>query len=301
VTAFTVEETASVRIERPGPLAEMYTLSPYVWREDETYGLLLRVVNHSDIAAEKVSRIHYGTSRDGLNFTVGDQPVIAPGPAEDDRDGCEDPTLATVQAVTYAYYSGWNQASQRGQLMLAAGLNAEHLEKRGVAIPYTEEQENPKEASIVQVVDGTWRLFFEYSYDGASRIGLASAPAVDGPWTVRDSRFEARPGKWDNWHLSPGPVLPSARNRHVMFYNGGTRDAHWRIGWIEFDEQCLQVTDRGDEPLIIPPPGEPGDTDIAFVASAVQQGKDIFLYYSVADQDLIRATIRRSESARQPR
>ncbi len=301
MTAFTVEETASLEIRQPGLLAEMYTLSPFVWREDQSYGLLLRVVNRSDIPAEKVSRIYYGTSRDGLAFTVGDQPVIAPGPGADDRDGCEDPTLATVQGVTYVYYSGWNQTSERGKLLLAAGINAEHLEKRGVAIPYTSEQENPKEASILQASDGSWRLFYEYSHGGASRVGLASAPAVDGPWTVRGSPFQARPGHWDDWHLSPGPVLRSARNRHVMFYNGGTRDAHWRIGWIEFDEQCLQVTDRGDEPLIIPPPGEPGDTDIAFVASAVQQGKDIFLYYSVADKDLIRATIRRSESARQPR
>lgn len=294
MTAFTVGETASLKIMRPGPLADMYTLSPFVWREDQTYALLLRVVNHSDIPAEKVSRVHYGTSRDGLAFTVGDQPVIAPGPDADDRDGCEDPTVAIVQDVTYVYYSGWNQTSERGQLMLTAGLNAEHLEKRGVAIPYTKERENPKEASILQAADGTWRLFFEYAHDGASRVGLATAPAVAGPWTVRDSPFQARPGQWDDWHLSPGPVLCSDPDRPVMFYNGGTRDAHWRVGWVQFDEQCLRVIDRGDQPLITPPPGEPGDTDIAFVASAVQQGEDIFLYYSVADKTLVRTTIRES-------
>ncbi len=98
---------------------------------------------------------------------------------------------------------------------------------------------------------------------------VTTAPAVDGPWTRRDSPFEARSGQWDEWHLSPGPVLLFESGRPMMFYNGGTRDAHWRIGWIEFDEQCLQVVDRGDEPLITPPPGKPGDTDIAFVASAV--------------------------------
>lgn len=292
MTAFTVGETASLEIKCPGSLAEMYTLSPFVWREDQTYGLLLRVVNHSDIPAEKVSRVHYGTSQDGLAFTVGDQPVIAPGPGTDDRDGCEDPTLATVQDMTYVYYSGWNQRSERGQLMLAAGVNAEHLEKRGVAIPYTKEQENPKEASILQAADGTWRLFFEYSHGGASRVGLATSPAVDGPWTVRDSPFQARPGQWDDWHLSPGPVLSFDSAHPVMFYNGGTHEAHWRIGWVQFDEQCLRVIDRGDQPLITPPPGEPGDTDIAFIASAVQQGQDIFLYYSVADKTLVRTTIR---------
>lgn len=300
MTTFTVEETASLEIERSGPLAGMYTLSPYVWSEKGTYGLLLRLVNHSDTPAEKVSRIHYGTSKDGLQFNVGDEPVIAPGPGSADQDGCEDPTLAIARDVTYVYYSGWNQASEQGQLLLAAGVDAERLEKRGIAVPYTEKRENPKEASIVQVADGTWRLFFEYSHGGASRVGLASAPAVDGPWTVRDSPFQARPGQWDDWHLSPGPVLSLDPNRPVMFYNGANRDTHWRIGWIEFDEECLRVVDRGEEPLITPHSLESGDTDIAFVASAVQEGEDIFVYYSVADKDLVRATVREGKTARQP-
>ncbi len=291
MTGFSVGETASLTIERSQLLAGMYTLSPYVWSENETFGLLLRLVNPSVNPTEKVSRIHYGSSEDGLRFTVTDQPVIAPGPDADDRDGCEDPTLVTVHGVTYVYYSGWNQTSEQGQLLLAVGANAGHLEKRGVAVPSTKEQENPKEASILQAADGTWRLFFEYSYDGASRVGLASAPAVDGPWTRRDSPFEARSGQWDEWHLSPGPVLRFESGGPVMFYNGGTRNAHWRIGWIEFDEQCLKVVNRGDDPLISPPPRKPGDTDIAFVASAVQQGDDVFLYYSVADKDLRRTSV----------
>ncbi|GAC1521101.1 MAG: glycoside hydrolase family 130 protein [Chloroflexota bacterium] len=299
MTSFRIEETASLEIERSASLAEMYTLSPYVWREGKTYGLLLRVVNRSDDPTEKISRIHYGTSDNGLYFTLGDRPVIAPGPGADDKGGCEDPTLIIVEDVTYVYYSGWNQTLGRGQLLLAAGGSVEHLEKRGIAIPYTKEWENPKEATIVQAADGTWRLFFEYARDGASRVGLASAPSVDGPWTVRNSPFESRPGKWDDWHLSPGPVVYSDPKRPVMFYNGATRDAHWRIGWIAFDEECSRVIDRSDEPLITPPPGEPGDTDIAFVASAVQQGEDIFLYYSVADKSLVRATIRELKSAHQ--
>lgn len=298
MTAFTVEETIPLEIERPEALADMYTLSPYVWRENERYGLLLRMVNRSEVAAEKVSRIHYGSSDDGLRFTVGDQPVIAPGPDAVDRDGCEDPTLVTVQNVTYVYYSGWNQTSERGQLLLASGTNAEQLKKRGIAIAHTEEQQNPKETSVVQAADGTWRLFYEYSHDGASQVGLASALSVAGPWTVVENPFLARPGHWDDWHLSPGPVVCLDSHRHVMFYNGGTREAHWRIGWIEFDEQCSRVIDRSDEPLISPHVGEPGATNIAFIASAVQRREDIVLYYSVSDKDPVRTTIKESESAR---
>ena len=78
-----------------------------------------------------------------------------------------------------------------------------------------------------------------------------------------------------------------------MFYNGATQDAKWRIGWVVFDRDYTRVLARSDEPLIVPPPAAPGDTDIAFAASAVEVDDAIFLYYSLADKDVTRAVLRR--------
>jgi predicted GH43/DUF377 family glycosyl hydrolase len=76
-----------------------------------------------------------------------------------------------------------------------------------------------------------------------------------------------------------------------MFYNGATRDAHWRIGWAAFDAGYTRIVARSADPLIVPPPGETGDTDIAFAASCVKQGSGVHLYYSVADKSLFRAAL----------
>lgn len=219
---FAVAEITSLELKRKSPLAEMYVLSPFVWRQGPQYGLLLRAVNRSTIAAEKVARVYYGHSDDGLHFSMGDEPVIAPGPGDDDKDGCEDPTLAIVDGTCYVYYTGWNQTFKRGQLLLAAGPDVEHLKKRGVALASKPQCENPKEATIVPVADGTWRLFFEYASAGASKIGIASAPAVHGPWRMLHSFFDSRPECWDSWHLSTGPVLTTDPRRPAMFYNGAT-------------------------------------------------------------------------------
>ncbi len=62
MTAFTVEQIAPLQLVRTSPLAEMYTLSPFVWCEQGPYELLLRAVNHAEIAGEKVARIYYGRS-----------------------------------------------------------------------------------------------------------------------------------------------------------------------------------------------------------------------------------------------
>ena len=293
---FVLEAIHPVSYACSSELEGMYKLSPFVWREGDHFELLLRVVNYSDDPSEKVARIHRGLSLDGLNFALGAQPVIPPDddvPGSYDSGGCEDPTVANVDGSYYVYYSGWNEHAKRGELLLAAGPTLERLEKRGIALASTPGEHNPKEAEIVQADDGSWRLFFEYAHDDRSKIGIASAPRVDGPWTVQSPLFEARPG-WDEWHLSTGPVICGPDILPVMFYNGATRTAQWRIGWVVFDRTFTSVIARCERPIVLP--GErrfAEDTDIAFAASAVTDNDRIHLYYSIADRHVMRATVRR--------
>lgn len=295
MTGFTLQKTERLTLDAQPPLSGMYTLSPFVWQDGSRWGILLRAVPRcDDNPALKTACAYYGHSEEGLHFAMRVQPAIAPGPDSEDKDGCEDPTLALWNGAVHVYYTGWNQERQQGQLLLASGPDCDHLEKRGVRLPSTPETANPKEATIVRVADGTWRLFFEYAAEGASKIGLAAAPRVDGPWTVQTPLFAARPGNWDAWHLSTGPILDSDPNRPVMFYNGATKDAKWRIGWVAFDADYTRVVARSEEPLIVPPTPEGDRTDIAFAASAVETNDAIYLYYSIADQEMVRAALRRS-------
>src|SRR3546814_19700859 len=79
-----------------------------------------------------------------------------------------------------------------------------------------------------------------------------------------------------------------------MFYNGATRDARWRIGWVAFDRDCRRVLDLGIEPLIIPPPVDDRTaTDNAFAASVLVRDSAIWLYYSLEDRRIApAATVR---------
>ncbi|HEY0798488.1 MAG TPA: hypothetical protein VGD50_05020 [Candidatus Baltobacteraceae bacterium] len=204
---FSLERVESVSYACSTELAAMYKLSPFVWRENDHFELLLRVVNYSDNPSEKIARIHRGISLDGVNFALGVRPAIPSGadvPGSYDSGGCEDPTVAYVGGRYHVYYTGWNEHLKRGELLRASGENLECLVKRGIALPSTQSARNPKEAEIVQAGDGSWRLFFEYAHDERSKVGIARATSVDGPWTVQAPLFEARPG-WDSWHLSTGP------------------------------------------------------------------------------------------------
>ena len=293
-TKFEVIDTRPLTLTRPNRLADMYTLSPFVWPDGATYHLLLRAVPRRDDEPRlKMAEIWHGVSSDGLHFEMDTAPIIFPGPSLADLDGCEDPMVLVSEGRLRVWYTGWNQQQETGRLLLARGPDVARLAKAGVALESHPPFANPKESSVIQTPLG-WRMLFEYADDGASLIGRATAGDPDGPWgEVSQLALKPRPDSWDAWHLSPGPLIGSAGGRSILFYNGATQDAHWRIGWAELDADLATVADRCVDPLIVPTEIGGTATDIAFAASAFAVDDTIWLYLSQSDQDLRRAVLRR--------
>jgi predicted GH43/DUF377 family glycosyl hydrolase len=85
--------------------------------------------------------------------------------------------------------------------------------------------------SIIQVPDGTFRMYYE-GYNGSFKaVGLATAPAITGPWT----RFNggAAPilspsGPQENVDIK-SPVIFNDGNMYHLFYAAEDQTAVWRI------------------------------------------------------------------------
>ena len=294
---FNVEALQDVRLNGPRALCERDLLSPYVWRApDGRLGLMVRAAPPAGKPRTDTGQIWAGWSHDGVTFDMLDAPVLTGGPEDTDIGGVEDPTVLLREDGSYVvYYTGVGPDMTHGEMFYATGPSVDRLSKTGVALASTKSMGNTKEATVGRTADGRWRLFYEYAAQNASRVGLAVGPDVGGPWHERPTPFMPREDGWDNWHLSPGPMLMDRPDEPVMFYNGATRDARWRIGWIAFDRDCRTVVDRCIEPLLTPPPVEDRTaTDIAFAASVIVQDGEIWLYYSLEDRRLARARLRRS-------
>lgn len=296
MVAYVVEQLDPVTIGAGSPIAGMQLMSPYVWREDGVYRMLLRAVPDPQTATNPTGVIAAGKSKDGLHFNIDPELAIVPGKEPDAHDagGCEDPTVLLGEDGRYlVFYTGVDAARDQGCMMLAAGATLATLVKQEVVIEAPEGEGNVKEATLARCRSGEWRLFHEYARDNASRVGLAKAPTLEGPWEEMSDPFPVREESWDNWHLSTGPIAQIPGFDPVMFYNGATADARWRIGWISFDADFTRVTGRGLEPVLVPPPAvDRAADDIAFAASTVMEGDLISLYFSIEDCALRRALIR---------
>lgn len=292
MVAYVVEQLDPVQLDAEPPLSHMGWMSPFVWREEGRYRMLMRGVPDPLGLHDPTGLIFAGLSDDGLVFRMGATPVIAPGPGAVDAGGVEDPTVEPLGDRLMVFYTGVDAARAQGALLVATGPNLDQLEKRAATLKAPAGEGNIKEATIATTSSGDRRLFFEYAKGGASRIGLAGAPALGSAWQVLDDPFGVRADAWDSWHLSTGPIVCLPGHDPVMFYNGATVDARWRIGWISFDADFTRVTARGIEPLLVPPPAKDrAATDIAFAASALVEDGRIALYYSLEDRLLNRAII----------
>ena len=297
---YAVESIDVVRIAEGSRFDGMDMMSPFVWREGERYRVMVRAVPNPLGIGDATGIIACGHSADGLHFTLDPEPGIMPGsdPADVDAGGCEDPTVVVEPDGYVVYFTGVDAKRAQGAMVAASGPSIQSLEKRRVVLKAPEGEGNIKEATLARTSAGEWRLFYEYAAAfengvAASRIGVAAAPAMGGTWQSLDDPFAIRSDSWDNWHLSTGPICQLPGADPVMFYNGATLDARWRIGWISFSADFTRVTGRGLEPVIMPPPpADRAKTDIAFAASTVIEDGMISLYYSLEDSVLRRARIR---------
>ena len=285
MTSSRVLEIQPLLLDQDDALKGTDEFSPYVWRDGETYRLAVRSMTNAQSLSDERSTIYFGISEDGQHFKVDTNPNISPSPGPDSW-GCEDPTVIAMPDQIHVLYSGWDGATSR--LLRASGPTLDSLTKMGEVLHHHPHFPMSKEAAVLPSGKGL-QLLFEYATEGASRIGMAIGTSLTEQFRVTKSQIPPREDRWDSWHLSPCDCI-EWQGRRIAIYSGSDRDARWRIGWVEFDHHG-DVILRAKEPLIAPFDLAPGDTDIAFAASALVVGDALWIYFSLADRKLYRARV----------
>jgi predicted GH43/DUF377 family glycosyl hydrolase len=266
-------------------------MSPAVVATADGYQMLYRRVvaregdpgRQSEYADRSV--IAFASSADGLRFAARQTPVLTL-PQEGAAVGLEDPTIVRDGRDYVVFYTGWS-GWQVGiaWLLWARGPSLESLAPQGIAAAPMPPERFVKEAEVLPAERGVWmwREVDEIDRHERSRIALAQAPRITGPWRDHVVIAGPRADHWDAVNVSTGPLVRRG-DRLLMLYNGMVRtdDPEFvhaaRVGLMELDVATGRPVARSRRPVLEPPPGR----RIAFAAS-VAGGR---LYYTVDDAEI---------------
>jgi len=224
-----------------------------------------------------------------VTFTLAvDTPVVTHGPAGDFDGRYTDPGAAGFVDGKFQMFpngfASWPAKVGVGHAVSTDGL---HWSREGDQPLFTQDGVDYAGftllASSILKAGDQYVLYF-YTWDSqysaaSSKIGRATAPDLNGPWTA-DSEpvLEAGPkGAWDSFTVL-APSVVTTENGYVMYYTGGglTSDNPWRIGratstdgvhWTKYDDPSTS-----DEPFAESDPVfSPADDGSAWDGSFVQQ------------------------------
>jgi predicted GH43/DUF377 family glycosyl hydrolase len=271
-----------------------YVYNPAAVVHDDRVVLLYRA--HTD---DKVSRIGYASSDDGLTFTMEDEPVLAPT-EEYESHGCEDPRLTYVDGTYYLTYTGFTGTT--ALLCLATSSDLRTWTKHGPLFPeldtwktmawaveYRGGKPHNKAGGIVPVqVGGLWHM-----YVGEGAIYHATSPDLRS-WTVGDQPIvEGRPGLWDEHLIEVGAPPVVVDDSLVLLVNGARivsiedKLVDYRCGMVRFAlDDPARVLDRTVEPFLQPttPEEKAGLVpNVTFVEGLVRFRGQWLAYYGQSD------------------
>jgi len=205
-------------------------------------------------AADKVSRIGFAASDDGLHFDMESTPVLEPSASYESR-GCEDPRVTCIDGTYYLTYTGFDGKS--ALLCLATSTDLRNWTKHGPLFPdldtwrtsaWMQARRGPrpwsKAGGIAPVaVGGRWHM-----YVGEGAIYHATSTDLLA-WTVAEEPLvEGRAGWWDADLIEVGAPPVVVGDRLVLLVNGA------RIASIEplvVDYRCGQVSFALDDPSVV--------------------------------------------------
>ncbi len=233
---------------------------------------------------DRISRLGYAVSHDGIEWMRLDQPVFEPQ-ADYEVWGVEDPRITWLEDRWYMVYVGFSPLGTR--VCLASTTNFIKWERHGVILPDV----NNKDAALFpEKVNGRYCLLHRIPDD----IWIAYSDDLLH-WTDSVPIMHPRRHLWDGRRIgAAGPPIKTDEG-WLLIYHGYDESRVYCLGAALLDlEDPRVVISRPEEPILVPemPWERHGDVpNVVFSDAAVVVGDELYVYYGGADRVMGLATI----------
>lgn len=259
-----------------------------VRRDDPNYDTsdarMVRNVRTGELWLTSISHLRLAHSRDGVHFTVGATPWLAPT-TDEEGFGIEDARITVLDGV---YYVNYTAVSRYGiATALASTRDFVNIERLGVIFP-------PANRDVVIFPQKVRGQYISYHRPmpgmlGGYNIWLASSPDLVH-WGEHRRVLEAGTSGWESGRVGGG--VPPILTEHgwLSIYHAADRLDRYCLGaLLTPKDEPGRVIARTKTPLLAPE--APYETqgffpNVVFSCGAVVQGDTLRLYYGAADETI---------------
>ena len=245
----------------------------------DTRGVVYKGVDY----LSTMSHIRLARSKDGVHFSVEDQPFIAPID-ESETFGVED---ARVTEIDGLYYINYTSVSKDGYgTSLAVTTDFRSYEKKGMIF-------NPQNKDVSIFPEKIGGKYFCLHRPNNSGFGLPSIWLADSPdlihWGNHRCILRPRHMFWEEQKIGGGAAPIKTSEGWLEIYHGKGRDQIYSLFCLLLDlEEPWRVIKRGEMPIIKPDKDyeiEGFFPNIVFTNGMVtfEDGR-VFLYYGACDE-----------------
>jgi beta-1,4-mannooligosaccharide/beta-1,4-mannosyl-N-acetylglucosamine phosphorylase len=234
-------------------------------------------------------------SKDGLNFTVDEKPVMLPatdGPyAEYEKYGIEDPRITVLDGVCYVVYTAAGDSGSR----IAIAKTDDYVNYERIAI--VSEPGNKDGILFPKKIGGRYVRFDRPIGGGVGSMWVSYSPDMIN-WG--DSKFVIAPrrGYWDEFRIGASTTPIETEEGWLEIYHGVKMTSAgpiYRAGLLLLDlDDPSKVVRRSVSPVLSPRENyeRVGDVgNVCFVCGAVlDDDGQMKIYYGAADTSICIAT-----------
>jgi len=253
------------------------------------------------IGEDRVSRLGYAWSRDGINFTRHPKPVFEPYPplkfirgTQYEGLGVEDPRITYLDNKFYITYVASSPEWMGARTHLATTKDFKKIKKIRQLLP---EVDDKNVVLFPEKVEGKYVLYHRIP----PSIWVAYSENLKD-WSGHQIVMTPRKGEWDCYKIgSTGPPIKTKRG-WLLFYHGVDEKYErftYRLGVALFDlKNPAKLIARQKEPILEPEAYEElwgMVPNVVFSCGVIEKGDKYYVYYGGADTVICLAWIKKSQ------
>lgn len=243
-----------------------------------------------------LSHLRMARSKDGVHFTVDEQPAIFPN-AEEESWGMEDPRITKIENIYYINYTSVTKNGAATSLISTKDFIT--YQRHGIIFA----PENKDVTIFPEKIQGMYVAFNRPvpSGIGNPEMWIAKSPDL-AHWGEQKHFCGLSDGdleQWDNGRIGGGAVPFKTEKGWVKIYHAADKNDRYCLGAFLLDlEDPSKVIAKTKNPILQPEMDYEKNGffgNVVFTCGCLQEENTIILYYGAADDKICRVDIELSE------